>query len=95
MNQPCQRFSGGPQSSRTPSTTLVHVVFLLDPGLIRGYERALTSRQQVTRGCPGLPGGPGHGDRAAAPQSSPPAAPDDLPANSAGLLPPARWSRFR
>lgn len=39
MNQPCQRFSGGPQSSRTPGTTLVHVVFLLDPGLVRGYER--------------------------------------------------------
>ena len=29
MNQPCQRFSGGPQSSPTPSTTFVHVVFLL------------------------------------------------------------------
>jgi hypothetical protein len=29
MNQLCQRFSGGPQSSPTPSTTFVHVVFLL------------------------------------------------------------------
>src|SRR5215472_1149417 len=39
MNQPCQRFSGGPRSSRTPSTTFVHVVFLLDLGSVRGYER--------------------------------------------------------
>ena len=39
MNQPCQRFSGGPQSSRTPDTTFVHVVFFPNQGLVRGYER--------------------------------------------------------
>src|SRR5215472_14615359 len=50
MNQPCQRFSGGPRSSRAPSTTFVHVAFLLDLGSVRrlrarrlhhGYRRPL------------------------------------------------------
>jgi hypothetical protein len=41
MNQICQRFSGGPQPSRTPGTTFVHVVFLLDLGLVRLRARLL------------------------------------------------------
>lgn len=60
MNQPCQRFSGGPQSSRTPGTTLVHVVFLLDPGLVRGYERgsyiAVTGDRASISGAVSPPG---------------------------------------
>jgi hypothetical protein len=60
MNQPCQRFSGGPQSSRIPGTTLVHVVFLLDPGLVRGYERgsyiAVTGDRASISGAVSSPG---------------------------------------
>jgi hypothetical protein len=67
MNQRCQQFSGGPQSSRTPGTTFIHVVFLLDLGLVRGSRAARTTRQQVTTHDPAiLRGGMGAKSRAAA-----------------------------
>jgi hypothetical protein len=54
MNQRCQQFSGGPQSSRTPGTTFVCVVFLLDPGLVRatsGSYNAATGDHAPTSGA--------------------------------------------
>src|SRR5215468_8555896 len=60
MNQPCQRFPGRPQPSRTPGTTFVYVVLFLDPGLARGYERdgciAVTGDRASTFGAVGPPG---------------------------------------
>ena len=53
MNQTCQRFSGGPQHSRTPSAIFIDVVFVLDLGFVRlrarlpgGHNGLTTVRQE-------------------------------------------------
>jgi hypothetical protein len=59
MNQTCQRFSGGRQPSRTPSTIFVHVMFLLDlawSGYERGCYIAVTGDSASATGSVSPPG---------------------------------------